>query len=120
MSVFDARAKQVDARASARVGPGVATPLMIRLLFSHRGTITFSISGPHKNDLVHFHWPSYVSHPVECWVLIAYPSNIGAYIFYYRSCSIYVTMSLASKEAVIEDAFCELCLEEHIVMQYLR
>ena len=30
---FDARAKQVDARASARVGPGLATPLIMHSPF---------------------------------------------------------------------------------------
>ena len=89
---------------------------MIRLLFSCRGAITFSISVPCKKGLVHFHWPSYVSHPVECWVLITYQSTIGAYIFYYRSCNIYATTSSASKEAVIKDAVCKLGLEKRDVM----
>ena len=73
-----------------------------------------------KKGLVHFHWPTCVNHPVECWVLIVYQSNTGAYIFYYRSCRIYVRTSVASKEAVIEDAVCELDLEEHSMMQYLK
>ena len=44
-------------------------------------------------------------------------STIGAYIFCYRSCNIYATKTSASKEAVIiEDAVCELGLEECSVM----
>ena len=43
-------------------------------------------------------------------MLIAYQSTIGAYIFYYRSCNIYATASI-SKETVIENAVCELALE---------
>ena len=80
--------------------------------------LSLLVQAPHaKKGLL----PSCVSHPVESWVLTAYQSTIGAYIFFYhRACNIYTTMSSASKEAVIKDAVCELGLEEHSVMQYLR
>ena len=58
-----------------------------------QGVIAFSISAQRKKGLVHFYNNSCVSHSVEYWVLIAYQSNIGAYIFYYRSCNIRTTRS---------------------------